>query len=86
MERKRLTRKPRVRSFESIEFKTLKAREHEFEGKIVIVIGKQVFAAENGEQAAHLLAEIRRKYPKKTPLATYVPKKDELFIFAGAGV
>ncbi|HEX7593656.1 MAG TPA: DUF5678 domain-containing protein [Anaerolineae bacterium] len=72
MERKRLTRKPRVRSSESIEFKTLKAHWDEYRGKNVIVIGKEIFPIKSGKQAAKLLEALRKKYPKRTPLLTYV--------------
>jgi len=64
--------KRRVRTTESVESRTLKAHWDEFRGKNVIVIGKEIYPIENGDQAARLLEELRQKYPKKTPLLAYV--------------
>ena len=56
----------------SLEYKTLQARENEFRGQNVIVVGNEIYPIKNGEHAARLLKELRRKYPKRTPLLTYV--------------
>jgi hypothetical protein len=64
--------KRRARRVESVELQTLKAHENEFRGKNVIVVGKEIYPIENGEQAERLLEELRRKYPKNTPMLTYV--------------
>ncbi|MBI4789353.1 MAG: hypothetical protein HY782_20165 [Chloroflexi bacterium] len=61
-----------TRGGESLENRTLKKHEDEFRGKNVIVIGTEIHPIKNGKQAARLLEELRRKYPKRTPLLTYV--------------
>ncbi len=71
--------KRRIWTDHQIELRTLKAHENEFRGKNVIVIGKEIFAIENGEQAARLLEELLKKYPKRTPLLAYV-MEDETYI------
>jgi hypothetical protein len=75
-------RKPirrQTRSNHRIELQTLKAHEGEFRGKNVIVIGKEIYAIENGEQAAGLLEELLKKYPNRVPLLAYV-MEDETYI------
>ena len=62
-----------------IELRTLQSRENEFRGRNVIVIGKEIYAIENGEQATRLLEELLKKYPNKTPLLAYV-MEDETYI------
>ncbi len=57
---------------ESVELRTLKVHWREYEGKNVIVIGKEIYPIQDGDQAARLLEELRKKYPKKTPLLTFV--------------
>lgn len=67
--RKQKKTKPRAEF--QIEMETLQAREHEFQGKNVIVLGRQIFPIENGEQATQLLAELRQRYPDQSPLLAY---------------
>jgi hypothetical protein len=62
-----------------IELQTLKAHENEFRGRNVIVIGKEIYAIENGEQAVRLMEELLKKYPKRAPLLAYV-MEDETYI------
>lgn len=64
--------KHRARANHQIELQTLEAHKEKYRGKNVIVIGKEIFPVENGEQAARLLEELRKKYPTKSPLLTYV--------------
>ncbi len=70
--------KRRTRQNHQIELQTLKAHENEFRGRNVIVIGKEIYPIENGEQAARLLEELRKKYPSKSPLLTYVMGEETL--------
>ena len=56
MQRKPIGR--RAPSNHRMELQTLKARENEFRGRNVIVIGKEIYAIENGEQAARLMEEL----------------------------
>jgi ribosomal protein L10 len=69
----------RALSNHRVELRTLKARENEFRGRNVIVIGKEIHAIENGEQAARLMEELLKKYPKRAPLLAYV-MEDEMYI------
>lgn len=60
----------------SQEHQTLKAREEEFRGKHVIVIGTEIYPIEDGEQAARLLERLRKQHPGKIPLLAYVMRED----------
>lgn len=53
--------KRRTRTNHHIELQTLKAHENKFRGRNVIVIGKEIHAIENGEQAARLLEELLKQ-------------------------
>jgi hypothetical protein len=63
----------------SQEHQTLEAREEEFRGKHVLVIGEEIHEIEDEEQGVRLLEEIRKKHPGRIPLLTYVTK-EELYI------
>lgn len=63
----------------SQEHQTLKAREEEFRGKHVLVIGEEIYEIKDEEQGLLLLEEIRKKYPGRIPLLTYV-MEEELYI------
>ena len=63
----------------SQEHQTLKAREEEFRGKHVLVIGEEIHEIKDEEQGIQLLEEIRKKHPGRIPLLTYVTK-EELYI------
>jgi len=60
----------------SLEHKTLKAREEEFRGKHVLVIGTEIYPIEDGEQATQLLERLRKQHPGKIPLLAYVMRED----------
>lgn len=68
----RKSTKHQARANHQIELQTLRARKDKYRGKNVIVIGKEIYPIENGEQAARLLEELRKKYPTQSPLLTYV--------------
>ncbi len=76
---RRKTVRRRASSNHRIELRTLRTHENEFRGKNVLVIGNEIYAIESGEQAARLLEELLRKYPKKAPLLAYV-MEDETYI------
>jgi hypothetical protein len=63
----------------SQEHRTLKAREEEFRGKHVLVIGKEIYEIKDEDQGTRLLEEVRKKHPGRVPLLTYV-MKEELYI------
>jgi len=63
----------------SQEHQTLRAREEEFRGKHVLVIGEEIHEIKDEEQGVLLLEEIRKKYPGRIPLLTYV-MEEELYI------
>ena len=60
----------------SQEHQTLEAREDEFRGKHVIVIGTEIYPIEDGEQATQLLEHLRKQHPGKIPLLAYVMRED----------
>jgi len=49
-----------------------------FEGKHVALLGNKVVAS--GESAKSVLEESRKKYPKKTPVLTFIPQKGLLIL------
>ena len=61
------------------EHETLAARENEFRGKHIVVVGKEIHEIENGEQGAQLLKRLRKEHPDKIPLITYV-MTEEIYI------
>jgi len=63
----------------SQEHQALKAREEEFGGKHVLVIGEEIYEIKDEEQGVRLLEEVRKKHPGRIPLLTYV-MKEELYI------
>jgi len=63
----------------SQEHQTLKAREEEFIGKHVLVIGTEIYPFEDGEQAPQLLERLRKQYPGKIPLLAYVMKGEAVY-------
>ena len=60
----------------SQEHQTLEAREDEFRGKHVLVIGTEIYHIEDGEQATQLLERLRKQHPGKIPLLAYVMRED----------
>ena len=60
----------------SQEHQTLEAREDEFRGKHVLVIGTEIYPFEDGEQATQLLERLRKQHPGKIPLLAYVMRED----------
>ena len=63
----------------SREHKALAAREEEFRGKHVIVVGDEIYPFEDGEEGLRILESVREEHPDKIPLVTYVMKQ-ELYI------
>jgi len=49
-----------------------------FEGKHVALLGNKVIAS--GESAKGVLEESKKKYPQKTPVLTFIPKKGLLIL------
>lgn len=61
------------------EQKTLLANWSRYKGKIVAVVGKEIFSAQSGERAKALIKKLEKKY-QKPPLVTYIPKADTLIL------
>lgn len=51
-----------------------------YAGKHIVAIGGKIFVANTGEEATKIFAEQTKKYPKETPLSTYVPSADSLIL------
>jgi hypothetical protein len=51
-----------------------------FSGKHVIVIGGKIYATKTGRASSELLEKLSKKYPKETPLITYIPIEDSLIL------
>lgn len=81
MERKATRRKHPRKAYYSKEYRTFLAREAELRGKYVVIVDSQVFTADTGEEASRLLAKVRQEFPRKTPLATYIPKEETLILW-----
>jgi hypothetical protein len=64
----------------SREHKALAAREEEFRGKHVIVVGDEIYPFENGEEGLRILARVRREHPHKISLVTYVMNEEDLIL------
>ncbi|MBI5652559.1 MAG: hypothetical protein HZC40_19235 [Chloroflexi bacterium] len=72
---------PSKTSQRSLAYKTFLARESEFRGKYVVIVGTRVFTAKTGAQASRLLTKVRKNFPGKTPLATFWPKEGTLILW-----
>lgn len=64
----------------SQEEKMLKKYEKSLQGKNVIVVGNKIYSAVSGEEARKMLKKVRKLYPNKTPLVTYIPSADALIL------
>jgi len=52
-----------------------------YSGKHVIIIGGKIHAKKTGAAKSGLLETLIKKYPKETPIVTYIPKEDTLILF-----
>lgn len=52
-----------------------------YKGKHVIVIAGKVFTARTGREAAKILTQVEKKYPREIPAITYLPKADTLILW-----
>jgi len=51
-----------------------------YSGKHVIIIGGKIHAKKTGSAKSKLLEKLIKKYPKETPVLTYVPREDALIL------
>lgn len=49
-------------------------------GKHIVVVDHEVYEATTGEEAVHILEEVRKKHPGKQPLLAYIPKEETLIL------
>ena len=52
----------------------------QYKGKHIIIIGGKIFAAKTGSASSKMLEELVKKYPRSTPMLTYIPKADTLIL------
>ena len=81
MEKTKARRKSTRGTRESLAYKTFLARESEFRGKYVVIVGTRVFTAKTGKEASRLLTKVRKDFPGKIPLATFWPKEGTLILW-----
>jgi hypothetical protein len=81
MEKIKTRRKSTQRTHASLAYKTFLARESEFRGKYVVIVGTRVFTANTGAQASRLLTRVRKDFPGEIPLATFWPKEGTLILW-----
>lgn len=53
-----------------------------YKGKHVIVVDNKIFSAITGQEASRIFKHVVKKYPKKKPTITYVPKEDTLILIS----
>lgn len=63
------------------EEKMLRAQSSRYKGKHVMVIADKIFTAKSGQEAKKLWRKLRKQYPEKMPLVTYIPKTDSLILW-----
>lgn len=51
-----------------------------YRGRHLVMIAGKVFAAKTAKEAARIFNEVTKKYSRKTPTITYVPKADTLIL------
>lgn len=52
-------------------------------GKHVVVVDDEVFVAKTGDEAVRILERVRKQYPQKKPILSYIPKEEALILFYG---
>lgn len=53
-----------------------------YRGKHIIIIGGRIYATKTGSAKTELLERLLKKYPKDTPVITYIPTEDSLILLA----
>lgn len=51
-----------------------------YRGKHVVILGDKIYSAKNGKLASKILEKLIKKYPKETPIISYIPKSDALIL------
>lgn len=51
-----------------------------YQGKYVVIVDREVYSTRSGQKHTEILEKLIEKYPKKTPLVTYVPKEGTLIL------
>ena len=51
-----------------------------YQGKHIIIIGGRIYATKTGSAKTELLERLLKKYPKDTPVITYIPAEDSLIL------
>lgn len=51
-----------------------------YRGKYVVTVKDEIYITKSGQKRLKLLEDLIKKYPKETPLITYVPKDDMLIL------
>lgn len=59
---------------------SLAFRDPKYSGKHIVVIGKKIHILPAGKSRAALLTKLIKKYPRQTPIITYVPTEDTLIL------
>lgn len=52
-----------------------------YKGKHIVVIKGKIFTAKSGKQVNKIIDRLEKKYPKETPVLTYIPKEDTLILW-----
>lgn len=63
------------------EEKALRAQSSHYKGKHVMVVADKIFTAKTGQEAKKLWQKLRKQYPEKMPLVTYIPRADSLILW-----
>jgi hypothetical protein len=53
-------------------------RNPKYKGKHIIIIGGKIYFTKSGRAGSELLEKLLKKYPKETPIITYIPKEESL--------
>ena len=51
-----------------------------YKGKYVVTVKDEVYSTKSSQKRGQILEKLIKKYPKETPLVTYVPKEDTLIL------
>lgn len=49
-------------------------------GKYVVTVKDEVYSTKSSQKRGEILEKLINKYPKETPLITYVPKEETLIL------
>lgn len=55
-------------------------KDPKYSGRHIVIIGGKIYVRKTGIASHQLLSQLIKKYPKETPIVTYIPKEGTLIL------